>query len=474
LILNVARKFGLICAIVLACALAGAIAVARASTEASSTQKVSAHFIYVEGAQAGGGCSWSIGIEFSPVAHAISYEVSYFDGYYQTVETASVTPKTLAQSDALLYENHELSQGELLYGVTGGAGSGACSHEGGDPTEGGRFSKGATVIATIGCETATAGAARTASCAKPPPKASKPKPPPIDNSSTAMKDSLNADSLELEAESARDLAKGGALVGIGTGATTMLGLAGTAGLVLTAPVSAPILGLSSAFLAVGSYLLYKSAMETAEAKMLAAQALKDPPRGGYGRVSKPVTPPVPAVVASKGDPSVAAVAKAANKVFANEAQLTGVLGVIVTAVDRSSGALAAHDHAAYELQKAAAVRYLDRAASLLVAGVKLRHRVAAAFEATKINLTVTPQGSKTISEYLASHGLPSATVSELRKLGDSEAQITALQAKIVEALAAPSSELELWSSLSSPKLDLQARRLAKDDRAEARYVSKLP
>jgi hypothetical protein len=121
------------------------------SASASSADKprektIHGHFVYVD-TSSGENCSWGIGIEFATVPDAASYTVSYFDGYNKAVETSTVTPSQLRASDASVVG---LGSDEAFFGVTGGSSSPPCQAASGDPTEGGRFSKGATVVANLG------------------------------------------------------------------------------------------------------------------------------------------------------------------------------------------------------------------------------------------------------------------------------------------------------------------------------------
>lgn len=104
--------------------------------------KVSAHFYYVSD-DANNNCTWGIGIAFPKVAGASSYLVRYWDGYYGRVIESTVA---LGQ----LGTDPEQGKGTLLLGVTGGGYSPPCESGAGDPTGGGRFSKGAKAWALFG------------------------------------------------------------------------------------------------------------------------------------------------------------------------------------------------------------------------------------------------------------------------------------------------------------------------------------
>ena len=121
---------------------------ATGTASGARTQKVPAHFIFMSH-EANGGCGWGIGIDFAAVHGATSYVVTYWDGYWRQMETASVTPKQL-RTDT------NAPQGTLFLGVTGGTYGGSCVGAN-DPTENGRFSKGATVIANLPATTEIVG-----------------------------------------------------------------------------------------------------------------------------------------------------------------------------------------------------------------------------------------------------------------------------------------------------------------------------
>ena len=108
------------------------------------TKTIPAHFT---DAVSTDNCHSAIGISFAGVPHAISYSITYWDGYYQTVEPASLTPEQLKQDDAPYRANHSIKGADFFVPITGGWGSGPCKKGKNDPTDGGRFSKGATVVA---------------------------------------------------------------------------------------------------------------------------------------------------------------------------------------------------------------------------------------------------------------------------------------------------------------------------------------
>jgi hypothetical protein len=118
-----------------------AVAVLPAALAGASnprTQKVPAQFVF-EANNSDSSCTWGIGVQFQAVAGATSYVVNYFDGYYKRLISTTVAPEQLTHDPA--------GKGVLYLGVTGGGYSPPCSSDSGDPTEGGRFSKGAKVIA---------------------------------------------------------------------------------------------------------------------------------------------------------------------------------------------------------------------------------------------------------------------------------------------------------------------------------------
>ena len=139
-------------------------ALALGAGKKPETQKVAAHFVYVSNT-INGGCLWGIGIEFSSAPGASSYVVKYWDGYYQQLITTTATPAQLSTDPSV-------PKGTLLLGVTGGSYSSPCSDSGGDATENGRFSKGATAYAVFPRGThaieGTVKAACGSTCTSPP------------------------------------------------------------------------------------------------------------------------------------------------------------------------------------------------------------------------------------------------------------------------------------------------------------------
>ncbi len=108
------------------------------STSGPRTQKIAAQFVY-ESNNSDANCAWGIGVQFQSVPGATSYVVDYYDREYKRVISTPATPKQLTIDPA--------GRGALVLGVTGGTYSPPCQDGDGDPTESGRFSKGATVTA---------------------------------------------------------------------------------------------------------------------------------------------------------------------------------------------------------------------------------------------------------------------------------------------------------------------------------------
>ena len=105
--------------------------------DAAATLKIPGNFTYVSSIVDGGRCNWGIGVEFPSVPKAISYSITYYDGYYHSLEYGSV-PAPVPKSNRA---------GSLNYfGITGGEGPGPCVA---DVTEGGRFTKKPVVTANF-------------------------------------------------------------------------------------------------------------------------------------------------------------------------------------------------------------------------------------------------------------------------------------------------------------------------------------
>jgi hypothetical protein len=135
-----------------------------AAAQGPLTRKVPARFVY---SSTSDNCHVVIGIAWGKVPGAVSYDVSYWDGYWKAIEHAGGSPAQVTAGEAQYKGYHGVPTGDLFVGVTGGwtspGADGRCKSRGSDATGGGRFSKGATVIATF-------------------PANYKPKPPPTTTS----------------------------------------------------------------------------------------------------------------------------------------------------------------------------------------------------------------------------------------------------------------------------------------------------
>jgi hypothetical protein len=113
------------------------------------TRRVSGHFIYVVNNVDDTACGWGIGFEFPSVPGAVSYSIQYWDGYYKTVEPASVTTAEFVTNDKPFLEKKQIASGDYFYGITGGTYSPPCNNDKGDPTEGGRFDNSRLLIKAV-------------------------------------------------------------------------------------------------------------------------------------------------------------------------------------------------------------------------------------------------------------------------------------------------------------------------------------
>ena len=100
--------------------------------------RIPANFVAVSSVS-DGRCYWGVGIEFPSVPKATSYSVEYWDGYWGALESASVA--------APVAHTKGMTKGMNYFGVTGGGGPAPCGAD--DPTEGGRFDKGAKAWVTF-------------------------------------------------------------------------------------------------------------------------------------------------------------------------------------------------------------------------------------------------------------------------------------------------------------------------------------
>jgi hypothetical protein len=94
-------------------------------------------------------CHWVIGVMFGNDPGATSYVVSYWDGYYQQVTTHNIALNQLDTGNDPQLKTL-IPKGLHFVGATGGNGGGSeCVLPASDPTEGGRFNKGAKAWAVV-------------------------------------------------------------------------------------------------------------------------------------------------------------------------------------------------------------------------------------------------------------------------------------------------------------------------------------
>ena len=131
----------------------GLAAVPATAATGPKMVRVGAHFFYVQQTLVPNGCAWGIGIVFGSVPGAASYLVTYWDGYYKRVESATISAGQLVPAtfhkNAKIWPKEPIAAGSHQLGVTGGTNSDDCGTAAGDPTEGGRFSKGAKAYAVF-------------------------------------------------------------------------------------------------------------------------------------------------------------------------------------------------------------------------------------------------------------------------------------------------------------------------------------
>jgi hypothetical protein len=125
----------------------GALTSRAVLASASAQKQIPAHFVVLTL-----GCGGAYGVEFARAAGAVSYAISYYDGYYKGIQAGTFTEAQLAALDQEYVAQGTLPAGQDFLPVTGGGshapapGSPPCPAA--DPTEGGRFAKGATVLVT--------------------------------------------------------------------------------------------------------------------------------------------------------------------------------------------------------------------------------------------------------------------------------------------------------------------------------------
>jgi hypothetical protein len=135
------------------CALSAPLWTPQAAiTEAPVQKEVSAQLVYFDNTAPP--CGWGIGVVYGNEPGASSYTVSYWDGYYKQVVTSSVPARQAAplpKGKPFVGPHRAFvpSPSDHLLGITGGNGSGPDCNYSNDPTEGGRFSKGAKAWAVF-------------------------------------------------------------------------------------------------------------------------------------------------------------------------------------------------------------------------------------------------------------------------------------------------------------------------------------
>jgi hypothetical protein len=218
-----------------------------------------------------------------------------------------------------------------------------------------------------------------------------------------------------------------------------------------------------------------------EAEAIAAseerQAGADPPEGGFARVALRASAVSPSLAGLGRDARFARLFLLQNRELVVDAGLARVGRAEVRALERSSVALSARDHAAYEEQKAAVAKYLGEEATLLTEGVALRHEVLAAFRALKIGLHISHLGMVRLARSIAAHGLRGIRRG-LERWGVTPARVGlggVSSSQLVSQFSAAGNDFDLsrlfWDSAGQDAADQHLARLL---RRAAHAAKKLP
>ncbi len=112
---------------------------------AGPTQKVAGRFVAVQqttGSGSSAGCAHSVGVLFKAVPKALSYSISYWDGYYKKLESTGVSGQ--------FTQNPLVPKGDVYASITGGNYAGPCTTPDGDNAElRSRFDKSPSVVANL-------------------------------------------------------------------------------------------------------------------------------------------------------------------------------------------------------------------------------------------------------------------------------------------------------------------------------------
>jgi hypothetical protein len=146
--MTISLRNRLACLAVVLIAVPGLGAAASVASDEPTMKPVGAALVYQQWKD--DNCHWTIGVVFGNAPGAESYLISYWDGYYRQVTTQSVPAKDV-DAGILPPQRKFIPKGKHYVSATGGNGGGAdCKlDDNPDPTEGGRFSKGAKAFAVF-------------------------------------------------------------------------------------------------------------------------------------------------------------------------------------------------------------------------------------------------------------------------------------------------------------------------------------
>lgn len=161
----------------------------------------------------------------------------------------------------------------------------------------------------------------------------------------------------------------------------------------------------------------------------------DPPDSDFTVIAQPVIPPFQPVTTQEGVPQ--ALADAINAFLTNEAQEAGLLGVLVTSIERAQAAAAAGDQPSTARQLQAAAGFATQLASAFDQEPTLRGNLQLAFQtAGSPSIPFTASDIANLQSDIAANGLPSFLLDSLTAFGvDSQTinQVTQLMLNVTPA-----------------------------------------
>jgi hypothetical protein len=159
-------------------------------------------------------------------------------------------------------------------------------------------------------------------------------------------------------------------------------------------------------------------------------AAEDPPDANFTTIAKPNNPSVSRLKPVHGLLTRGA-AGALNALFAAQAKEIGLMGAIMTAINRASGASAAHDLFFETNQLQAAAHSAGQLAKVLRTEPALRRKAVGALKSAGLTLALTPNDFRTFQQDVGRNGLPGFLTAPLRQFGLDDAALEQIRLSIL-------------------------------------------